>query len=260
MAVHHIADFVRSAIAGICSRSIHTNDGKVMIMRTKISAKRSAFAIVLALTVAGCGTADNARQGSANTRPSANQGALSSNPQTRACLTQLSAMGARFTPLPDRYLDRGCSQVGTVQLRALTGDAGQLAATNLGPVACPVAQAFAGWARFGVDRAARQILGSPLRSIETFGSYSCRNIAGSSRRSSHATAEAIDVSAFVLEDGRRITLINGWNGTAQERQFMRTIMASACRRFGTVLGPEYNAAHRDHFHLEGVIEGRSFCR
>jgi hypothetical protein len=69
------------------------------------------------------------------------------------------------------------------------------------------------------------------------------------------------VSAFVLADGRRITLVNGWNGgTAEEREFLRTVHRSACRRFGTVLGPEYNAAHRDHLHLEGVGGGSSYCR
>ena len=55
-----------------------------------------------------------------------------------------------------------------------------------------------------MDRAARQIMGSPLVRIETMGSYNCRNVAGSGRRSAHATAEAIDVSGFVLADGRRI--------------------------------------------------------
>jgi hypothetical protein len=141
------------------------------------------------------------------------------------------------------------------------GDAGEFDLANLGPVACPLAESFAGWARYGVDRAARQILGSGLRTIETFGSYSCRNVAGSGRRSGHATGAAIDVSGFVLEDGRRITVKNGWNGgTALEREFLRVVQSSACKRFDTVLGPEYNAAHQDHLHVEGVIRSRSYCR
>ncbi|WP_365705697.1 extensin family protein [Novosphingobium sp.] len=63
---------------------------------------------------------------------------------------------------------------------SLQGDQARLALANLGPVACPLAQTLAGWARFGVDRAARQILGSPLVRIETMGGYSCRNVAGTS--------------------------------------------------------------------------------
>ena len=106
------------------------------------------------------------------------------------------------------------------------------------------------WARFGVDRAARQILGSPLQRIETMGSYSCRNVAGTARRSAHSRAEAIDVSAFVLADGRRVSVLSGWNASREEREFLRVVHKSACKRFGTVLGPDYNRAHHDHFHLE----------
>ena len=146
-----------------------------------------------------------------------------------------------------------------VKLQSLRGDASLLEISNIGPVTCPTAEALSGWARFGVDRAARQILGSPLKRIETMGSYSCRNVAGTSRRSAHSRAEAVDVSGFVLEDGRRISVLADWsNGTREEREFLRVVQRSACKRFGTVLGPEYNAAHRDHFHLEW---GNSkFCR
>ncbi len=179
----------------------------------------------------------------------------------RQCLARLSASGAAFTPLPDRIAEGGCSAFNTVQLTSVTGDEGRLMIGNLGPATCEMSAAFAAWARFGVDRAARHFLGTRLRSIETFGSYSCRDVSGSNRRSAHASAEAIDVSAFVLSDGRRITVVDGWNGDSEaERAFLRSVQSSACRRFATVLGPEYNAAHRDHFHLERVAQGRSFCR
>lgn len=178
------------------------------------------------------------------------------------CLSELGRLGAVFSPLPDRYLGEGCSNLNTVRLSSLASDSTQLlAVTNLGPVTCEVSQAFAGWARFGVDRAARQILGSGLRSIETFGSYACRNVAGSSRRSAHAEGAAIDVSGFVLDDGRRITVKAAWNGGSEaERRFLRTVHQSACKRFDTVLGPDYNSAHRDHLHLEGSIGARGYCR
>lgn len=179
--------------------------------------------------------------------------------QDAACLSDLSAAGASFNPLPDTYAGPGCNKLGTVQLSALSGDTSQFGISNIGPVQCRVASAFTNWARFGVDRAARQILGSPLERIETMGSYACRNIAGSDQRSAHARAEAIDVSGFVLKDGRRITLTEDWDGgTAAEREFLRVVHRSACKRFGTVLGPEYNRAHEDHFHLEGT--GGEFCR
>jgi hypothetical protein len=180
-------------------------------------------------------------------------------PEARQCLSQLSLTRANFTPLPDQYFGAGCSNLNTVRLAGLYGDTSPLAVTNLGPITCPLANTFAGWARFGADRAARQILGSPLVRIETMGTYNCRNVAGTARRSGHATADAIDISAFVLADGRRITLVNHWSGgTASERRFLRTVHESACKRFGMVLGPDYNSAHRDHFHLEEKTG--SFCR
>ncbi len=181
------------------------------------------------------------------------------NPEIRQCLSQLGSARASFTPLPDQYYGAGCSTVGTVRLASLKSDRRELALSNLGPVTCPLAESFAGWARFGVDRAAQAILGSALVRIETMGSYSCRNVAGTSRRSGHATASAIDISGFVLADGRRITLAQDWSsGSAAEREFLRTIHTSACKRFGVVLGPAYNAAHRDHLHLE--LSGKGMCR
>ena len=184
---------------------------------------------------------------------------ISPRPEYRQCLSQLGLQQATFTPLTDRYFSTGCSNVGTVQLVALTTDSASVLLSNLGPVTCTMASTFSGWARFGVNRAAEQILGSRLVKIETFGSYSCRNVAGTSRRSGHATANAIDVSAFVLADGHRVSVLEDWNGGTQaERRFLRVVHDSACKRFGTTLGPGYNAAHADHFHLEA--DGADFCR
>ena len=185
--------------------------------------------------------------------------AFSPRPEFRQCLSELGAQQATFTPLPDQYFGAGCSTVNAVRLSSLHGDSASLSLTNLGPVTCDMASMFAAWARYGVDRAAEQILGSRLVRIETFGSYNCRNVAGTSRRSGHATANAIDVSAFVLADGRRISVLDGWDhGTRAERQFLRIVHASACKRFGTTLRPDYNAAHTYHFHLED--DGGSYCR
>lgn len=221
---------------------------------------RTGILVLTAVLLAGCSGSPERGDG---------RGAVASSnslpaPRTQAaaqCLSGLNLMGASYAELPDRELGDGCSNRNTVRLSSVLADSENLTVTNLGPVTCEVSQAFAGWARYGVDRAARQILGSGLRTIETFGSYSCRNVAGSGRRSGHATGAAIDVSGFVLDDGRRITIKHGWNGgTAQEREFLRVVQNSACKRFATVLGPEYNAAHQDHLHVEGLIGSGSYCR
>ena len=215
---------------------------------------QAATAAVLALGLAGCGmvpTGNAPSQQSRATAPVSAPRPMAMTSDARLCLAQLDQGGTSFSPLPDRYFGAGCETVNSVQLSALSGDLSSFAVSNMGPVTCPTAQTLAGWARFGVDRAAREILGSPLSRIETFGSYSCRNVAGTSRRSAHSRAAAVDVAAFVLADGRRISVEGDWDeGSAREREFLRVVHKSACKRFGTVLGPDYNAAHKDHLHLE----------
>ena len=224
---------------------------------------RYAIPLAAGLALAGCSLVPDTggEPGQRSTRQSMRpaQAGLTASREARQCFARLGEAEARFSPLPDQYYGAGCSTLNTVQLTALRSDNASLALGNLGPVACPLAETFAAWARFGVDRAARVVLGSPLMRIETFGSYNCRDVAGTSRRSAHATANAIDVAAFVLDDGRRISVEHGWGGrSADEREFLRIVHGSACKRFGTVLGPDYNSAHRDHFHLEA--SGNAFCR
>ena len=217
---------------------------------------RKALPLLLIAALSGCGGAIPAEQHQTLQRSTQT---FSPAPQTRQCLADLGTRQASFTPLPDEYYGAGCSTINTVRLLSLRSDDASLSLTNLGPVTCPLAEAMAGWARFGVDRAARQVLGSPLVRIETMGSYNCRDVAGTERRSAHATANAIDVSGFDLADGRRITVRGDWHSASpQVRQFLTLIHSSACRRFGTVLGPNYNAAHADHFHVE--LSNSAFCR
>ncbi|AOL95384.1 extensin-like domain-containing protein [Porphyrobacter sp. LM 6] len=227
---------------------------------------RAGLLVVAATALTACGSlvpgsgSQSARGADAPaTRIGSAPQSYAQRPEDASCLADLGAGGARFTPLPDAYTAPGCNRLGTVQLTALASDRTALAVSNIGPVQCGTAKVFNDWARFGVDRAARQILGSPVARIETMGSYSCRNVAGTERRSAHARAAAIDVSGFVLADGRRIVVKRDWQGgDAATREFLRVVHTSACKRFGTVLGPAYNAAHEDHLHLEGG--SGSFCR
>jgi hypothetical protein len=210
----------------------------------------------LTALLGACGMVPDAPQRQPLQRPVQ---AFSPRPEAGRCLAWLGRTNASFTPLPDQYFGAHCSTLNTVRLVSLRSDDADLGLSNLGPVTCPLATTFAAWARFGVDRAARQILGSPLARIETMGSYNCRTVAGTDRMSAHSTANAIDVAAFVLMDGRRISVRTDWlAGPAQNRAFLQTVQASACKRFGTVLGPAYNPAHHDHFHLE--LSGQAFCR
>ena len=213
----------------------------------------SALAL-LSVLLSACGAIPDGRSGQAERPPSfAGIGAFDPSPPARQCFSDLNKAHVRFSPLPNRQFGGGCSQIDSIRLLDVGADV-----TNLGPVKCELAGKFAAWTEYAVKRAARQYLGSDLKRIETMGSYSCRNIAGSGKLSEHAHANAIDVSAFVLADGRRITVENNWKSGRHEMQFLAAIHDSACKRFGTVLSPNYNAAHRDHFHLD--MSGNGYCR
>ena len=130
-------------------------------------------------------------------------------------------------------------------------------------ITCPVAAGLVMWLEQDVDRLARDIIGAPLQRVEQLGTYSCRRMYGASDApwSEHATGNAIDISAFVLEDGQRVSVLADWNGDANEARFLRAVRDAACQSFGTVLSPDYNAAHADHFHLDqGRSPGFGACR
>ncbi len=181
----------------------------------------------------------------------------SGSAENRQCLAKLDAAGLRYAVLRDEAKGGGCAIRGAVQLI----DIG-VPVSNLGPMSCPVAQPFAAWARFAVQPAARLYLGGEIARIETYGTYACRNVRGAggpARLSEHSQANAVDVSAFVLADGRRVSVLNDWRTDGPARQFLDAVHASACRRFKTVLSPDYNVAHRDHLHFD--MGGRGgFCR
>lgn len=117
---------------------------------------------------------------------------------------------------------------------------------------CPVAVALYLLERDVAGPAARRHFDRDLVSIDHAGSYSCRRIYGRSegRYSAHSTADAVDITGFRLAGGERIGLLSGWQGSGRERAFLAEVRDGACTLFPTVLSPDYNEAHRDHFHLE----------
>lgn len=174
---------------------------------------------------------------------------------TRQCHTLLFRAGVRYQSLPPagqnqcaydnavRFQEGGARRIGYRPARL--------------DIACPVAAALAVWEREIVQPAAERHLGARVAGIDHFGSYSCRRLYGRSTGewSEHARANAVDIAAFRLADGRRVSIVNDWEGTAGEQAFLRAVRDGACKLFATVLGPDYNAAHRDHFHLDQANRG-----
>lgn len=105
-----------------------------------------------------------------------------------------------------------------------------------------------------LQQAAAKHFNQPVIKVEHVGTYACRNIYNRAhgRLSEHARANAIDVAAFILADGTRITLEGDWNNTRQPEKaaFLRDIQQGACRAFNVVFGPDHNAAHATHFHFD----------
>jgi hypothetical protein len=131
---------------------------------------------------------------------------------------------------------------------------------------CPMVPALEHWVERVVTPAARRHLRGQLAAVKIAGSYSCRpmNNVDGALLSEHGHANALDVSGFVLADGRSVEVKSGWWGVFAERNFLREVHRGSCALFSTVLGPNYDASHRDHFHLDLARHGRdgsnSICK
>lgn len=117
---------------------------------------------------------------------------------------------------------------------------------------CRVGIALTLWQRDVLDPIARELLGQPVERVEHLGAFACRRLynRGSGPWSEHATGNAVDIAGFVLADGTRVSVLRDWPGTDAKAQFLRAVRDGACRSFSTVLSPDYNAAHADHFHFD----------
>lgn len=186
------------------------------------------------------------------------------------CMALLESAGARFERVPDRVLGEGCALNNAVRLRG----AGDLALSSPALMSCRAALAFALWQRHVLQPAAAEQLGTRISRIDHLGSYACRNVVtgrppaegGPGRRSRHATADALDVAAFARADGGHavVNISRDWAPTTDPAKagpqavFLRKVHKGACALFDGVLGPDFNALHADHFHLE--VGGWRSCR
>ncbi|WP_110666545.1 extensin family protein [Salinicola halophilus] len=172
------------------------------------------------------------------------------------CLAALdTAPEVSYTPLDDYTPAAGCPLENVVRLSrtSVTFNASFVAT-------CPMALAWTMFERHELQPLAERTFGQRVTSVQHYGSFACRNIyhRKNARRSEHASASALDVAAFRLANGERISLLEDWNGDDDASRFLQEAQTGACHYFGTVLGPDYNAAHANHFHLG--MRGMSFCR
>lgn len=138
----------------------------------------------------------------------------------------------------------------TVARDVLGSDSGLLSKETV--MQCPLAVGSYIWMR-EIDELARLHFGVPLKRVHHYGTYSCRKQRGNSGQnwSEHSFANAWDVTEFELENGEQISVLKHWDdGTRQQKRFLRGVRKQACKIFRVTLSPDYNAAHKDHFHVD----------
>ncbi|MEO0606787.1 MAG: extensin family protein [Pseudomonadota bacterium] len=167
------------------------------------------------------------------------------------CRQKLNEAGVEFEVLDADGAEARCPLEETLRLKR------SLTPFNAAPLrmTCHQMAALHIWERNVLRPQAEKIFGSPLRQIQTYGTFSCRNIAGTGVRSQHSYANAIDIYGFVLEDGTEIRVKDHWRDRSDAGKYLKRVHKRACRLFSTTLGPDYDAAHADHFHLDmGRVE------
>jgi len=149
------------------------------------------------------------------------------------CEQALATAPLRYAAVPDSTPEPGCPVENSVRVQ------GSDVRFN-GPflATCPLAAAYAMFELHGLQPAAQAVFEQPVVRIDHFGSFACRNIR--------------------LADGTRITVARDWQGDGDKARFLRLVRDAACDAFNVTLGPEYNAAHHDHFHVD--MGGFGMCR
>ena len=151
--------------------------------------------------------------------------------------------------IDDFTTDKGCGWSNGVRVSQIAG-----AELPIGQITCEMAAALALWLEYEVQPLAASMLGTTVTRVRQMGSYACRNIIGNRSfrnvRSQHAGANALDIGGFSLADGRTISIVRDWGRARAESRFLEAIHQRSCRYFRVSLSPNFNAAHRDHFHFD----------
>lgn len=169
------------------------------------------------------------------------------------CTAALHTSDLRVTPLSGNAGSADCPLHDALRVDSATP---RLSSSFL--ASCPLALGYAMWERHALQPQAQQHFGAPAAAVSHLGSYACRSVRGGTRQSEHASANAIDITAVTI-GGRSIGIQQHWNQTSTEGRFLRALHKESCRLFPVVLGPHYDAAHHNHFHL-GIGGGFGLCR
>ncbi|WP_343077522.1 extensin family protein [Pseudomonas sp.] len=163
------------------------------------------------------------------------------------CDQVLNTSGLRVSRQADTPTDAACPLRSVLRVQGA-----DVALSSSFLASCPLAVAFALFERHSLQPAAQAVFDQAVSRVEHLGSFACRNIynRADGRLSQHASANALDIAGFRLADGRSISVLKDWPGQGDSARFLRLVRDGACDDFNVVLSPDYNAAHRNHFHLD----------
>ena len=185
-------------------------------------------------------------------------------PPGRAMPRNQPAYNAPVYRQPEPQQQRQLPALGPMRGPQATGSIMPATLTPAATLSCPIVSALDRWVSEGVQPAALRWFGAQVTEIKQISAYSCRSMVGNgtSHISEHAFGNALDIAGFVLADGRKIIVKDGWRGTPEEQGFLHDVQLYACETFTTVLAPGYNAAHYDHIHVDLMrrASGRHPCR
>lgn len=181
-----------------------------------------------------------------------------SMPRSEAmCRKALAKLGVGFVDASSIKRSRSCGVEYPVKVTDIAPGIAMRPAATLN---CSAALRVAQWMKDEVKPAARWKMLTRPTALLNASSYRCSRIAGSRSISEHASGSALDVRGFTFANGSTMEIEKKGFFSFREKGFQKKVRESACRYFGTVLGPGYNEAHADHLHLDTKERRRSVCK
>lgn len=169
--------------------------------------------------------------------------------ELKACLADLTAIGAKFTPTDPIDDGDGCGIEHPIDLDEVVPGV----ATGGATMRCKTALALAHWMKGTVQPAMSVAMPDRhIKSIVPGSTYACRlrNSATTGKISEHAHGNAYDVAAFKLDNGETMQMTSKTDVHTMTGAFQHAVTAGACLYFTTVLSPGSDAAHETHMHLD----------
>ena len=152
---------------------------------------------------------------------------------------------------------RGCGVKNAIKLRSVSG----VVLSQSSTMDCGTAKALKRWIEKGVKPALGN-RGGGVKSLRVAAHYACRtrNNKKGAKISEHGKGRAIDISGIKLKNGEVITVLKGWR-SAKNGKALKRMHKAACGPFGTVLGPNADRYHQDHFHFDTArYRSGTYCR